>query len=675
MAVGAFGDAWIEFHGDMNPLDRDISREANQIRRDDRGQFKRAGEAIGDTMGEAASDQFATHAKDFGEKLQREVRRRPIEVKQRVDVDYDIDTDRLGAEIREAVSDAFAPGGPVDTVGRKFGLALGDAFGAGFGVSGRSALIPFIVILVGVIGALILAAVQAVNALIAILVTIPALLTAIALQVGVVVLAFRGLGTAITGAFAAKNAKELNEALKDLTPSAQKFVRTLLPLRDLFQYLARVSQEAFFANLGPVISELQLALGTTLGTQLDDLAAAMGRFARSFALVFASPSFQRLLDEVIPATIRWLDKFGPGFATFLIGLIDMANAAMPFFEAFGGMFANWLKDLGIWFSEISKSPEFQDWLDDMQLTLDSIVGLFKAASTFVASFMDTLNQKGGVQLIDDLATAFYILADFFQSEAGQQGMRGFLIILSGMIAIFTGLVVIIFTVIGAIQSFFDWITGTVGPAIGDFFTWLGETIAGGFDGLGMAVEQVQVFISTQLETMKGAWRGFLTAVTDRISQVIDLAKSIPGRIKDALGNLKDLLFNAGRTIVQSLINGVRSMFGALGNVASAMIGKITDVLPGSPAKEGPLSGQGYAMTRGQHLVQDLAKGIQMEIPTMRASTENMVNNIMFGPNAVSVGFSGVVPTPDQARITGAAAGQGILDQLAARDVRLAVRTL
>ena len=86
----------------------------------------------------------------------------------------------------------------VDKIGRKVGLAFGDAFAAGFGVSGRSALIPFIVVLVGAIVALVVAAIQAVNALIAVLTTIPAVLLAIGLQVGVVVLAFQGMGTAIS---------------------------------------------------------------------------------------------------------------------------------------------------------------------------------------------------------------------------------------------------------------------------------------------------------------------------------------------------------------------------------------------------------------------------------------------------------------------------------------------
>jgi phage-related protein len=671
----AIGDAYVDIHGNMDPLDRDLAREAGKIERDADREFKDAGEAIGESMADSASAEFGRHGRDFGRRLQEDIRARPIRVRQKVDVDLDYDVDRVGSEIHRAVSEAISPGGPIDIVGRKLGLALGDAFGAGFGVSGRSALIPFIVLLVGVIVALVLAAVQAVNALVAMLTTIPALLLAVGLQVGVLVLAFKGMGTAISGAFAAKNAKELNEAIKDLTPSAQAFVKTLLPLRDLFKYLRDITQEAFFKELGPIISELQAALGATLGFKLGDLAAALGRFARSFALVFASPSFQKLLDEIIPATVRWLDKFGPGFAAFLIGWIDLANASLPFFEKLGGGLASVLQKLGEWFTEISKSPEFQEWLDDMYETLKAVGDLLLAASQFVASFMDALNKEGGTQLIKDLAREFVVLAEFFQSEAGQKGMRAFLVILTGILVVTSGLILLIFTFLGAVQAFFDFLVNEVGPAIGDFFSWLGETIAGGFDGISAAGLAAKTFLLETVESMKASWRGLQESVTNRITSLIETAKSIPGRIKDALGNLKDLLFQAGRSLIQGLIDGIRSMFGALGNTAGNVVSKITAFLPGSPAEEGPLSGEGYALTRGRHLIQDLVKGIQMEVPAMRTSTENAVSNITFGPGSVSVGFQGVVPTPEQARVTGAAAGQGILGQLAARNIRLAVRTL
>ncbi len=43
----------------------------------------------------------------------------------------------------------------------------------------------------------------------------------------------------------------------------------------------------------------------------------------------------------------------------------------------------------------------------------------------------------------------------------------------------------------------------------------------------------------------------------------------------------------------------------MGKVASIL----TKPLPGSPAEIGPLSGQGYSLIRGQHLIEDLTSGV------------------------------------------------------------------
>jgi hypothetical protein len=668
----AIGDEYIDIHANMDPFDREVERGARSTARDADGEFKRAGKQIGETMGESASDEFGHSAPKFGRKLQEEVRHRPIRVKQKINVDYDVDSDRLGAEIHSAIDEAFAPGGPVDRIGRKVGLAFGDAFGAGFGISGRSALIPFIVVLVGALVGLIVAAVQAVNALVAVLTTLPALLLAVGLQAGVLVLAFKGMGTAITGAFAAKNAKELNEAIKGLTPSAREFVRTLLPLRDLFSYLKAVSQEAFFKNLGPVISEIQAALGNTLGFHLGDIAAALGRFARAFALVFASPAFVRLLDEVIPATVRWLDRFGPGFAQFLLGLIKLADSSLPFLSKLGDSLSGGLEHFGEFLDRISKDKKFQKWLNDMFETLGSVGELFLQATMFVASFMDALNENGGKALIDEFSASFAILADFFQTEAGQEGVKGFVNLLILMVDLFTGLILLAFGIIGAITAFVDFL-GQIDVA--KFFEDWQKRSTSSIMALIEAFTSLRDKIGEVITDGKEAWLAFQSAVVARVSTIIDVARSIPGRIKAAIGNLRDLLYDAGRSAIQGLINGILSMGSALRHAVSGMVGKIAALLPGSPAKEGPLSGQGYSMLRGQRLVQDLVKGIKMETPALRSVTNSAVTNITFGTGSVSVGFQGVVPTPEQARVTGAAAGQGILGQLAQRDTRLAVRTL
>jgi hypothetical protein len=50
-------------------------------------------------------------------------------------------------------------------------------------------------------------------------------------------------------------------------------------------------------------------------------------------------------------------------------------------------------------------------------------------------------------------------------------------------------------------------------------------------------------------------------------------------------------------------------------------------------------------------------------------------HVLFGANALQVNFQGALPSQDEATATGVAVGAGISSQLAARNTRLAVRTL
>jgi phage-related protein len=165
------------------------------------------------------------------------------------------------------------------------------------------------------------------------------------------------------------------------------------------------------------------------------------------------------------------------------------------------------------------------------------------------------------------------------------------------------------------------------------------------------------------------------AVVNNFNQAIAFIQSVPDRIQAAFSTVGDTLRQAGKNLINGLIEGARSMFPNLGQMARDAAQSIRDFLPFSPAKMGPLSGSGDTMFAGQKIIQRLAAGIQMETPTLQAATSSATGNIVFGPGSVRVGFEGAVPTPAQAQTTGMAAGRGIVNALAVRNTRLQVRTL
>jgi phage-related minor tail protein len=111
------------------------------------------------------------------------------------------------------------------------------------------------------------------------------------------------------------------------------------------------------------------------------------------------------------------------------------------------------------------------------------------------------------------------------------------------------------------------------------------------------------------------------AVIQRVVNILSVVRSLPGRIKSALGNLGSLLYSAGQQAIQGLINGVRSYFGNLASAAAGAAQTIRNYFPFSPAKEGPLSGTGSPEHSGEAIAQMLASGIErnVNLPAQAAS--------------------------------------------------------
>lgn len=142
-------------------------------------------------------------------------------------------------------------------------------------------------------------------------------------------------------------------------------------------------------------------------------------------------------------------------------------------------------------------------------------------------------------------------------------------------------------------------------------------------------------------------------VKNGASRVVSFMRSLPGRIRSALGNLGGLLVQAGRNVVNGLIRGITSRFGALANKAHELASKIRNVLPFSPAKEGPLSGRGSPERAGRKIATMVASGMAKRTGAVAAAAAGMAGAAAIDPNGAGVaGVNAVAP----AGVGAAAAG-------------------
>lgn len=158
------------------------------------------------------------------------------------------------------------------------------------------------------------------------------------------------------------------------------------------------------------------------------------------------------------------------------------------------------------------------------------------------------------------------------------------------------------------------------------------------------------------DIVSNAFNAARNAAANAIGSLISLARGIAGHVSGAIGNLGGLLRAKGQSLVQGFINGILSKIQAIKNAASQMVSAVTRFLPGSPAKEGPLSGRGYALLRARRMMADIAKGINdqagLPIAAMSGAVTPMVRPLVSAGSAARSVASNTSSEPTTPRTFG-----------------------
>jgi hypothetical protein len=634
-------------------------------------ELKKAGDKWGKTLSENMGNRLRKDAPKIGKDFESALSREKITATVKVNTDVKVDRDPVAKSIRKIISDvenelSGTNTGPFQIFGKNIGQAIQDGVGAVFNVSGKSPLILVLIPLFGALAGAVLALFQALSALGALAFTLPAILGGLGLSALALFTAFHGLGTAIQAAFAAKNAKELKDAIKDLTPGAQEFVKNLLPLRDIFKDISKATQNEFFRHAAPAVNELASFLKFA-GPYITQLAITLGIMADKLSGLLGDQRTLAFISMIANDTSNWLSGFGDALKKILEGFREIGIAAEPFLVNFGTQFNMFLTQFGEFLNTLANDPATQKFFKDMENSIASIFGLLNAVSNFVFTFLHQLNEAGGNQLIDALTDVLNQWTFILNSKFGLEVLKGLVVFGIMAIQVTGGLIDALLILVGVFTitiEFLDMLLGKIGDFLGaakkrwdEFWDQFGKGLTGVEDNAAQAFDNIK------------------NSIGNAIGNAIQSIKDLPGRAADALGNLGSTLFHKGATLLQGFIDGIASKLPSLSDIARSAVHALTDFLPGSPAKKGPLSGSGYSLLRGQRMMAEFAKGISMGVPMVAGATNNAVSSVNFGPGAVNANFYGSTPTESQAQTLGAGVAAGIGGMLAAREARAAIRSM
>jgi phage tale measure protein len=118
------------------------------------------------------------------------------------------------------------------------------------------------------------------------------------------------------------------------------------------------------------------------------------------------------------------------------------------------------------------------------------------------------------------------------------------------------------------------------------------------------VQNIPKIISAGIQILVG----LVTGIVQEIPQIGGAIAQVGSSIMSAVAGFPQMLFESGKKIISGLIDGIKSMFSSAKNAVSDLLSGIRNLLPFSPAKEGPFSGKGWTLYSGQSIVEALADG-------------------------------------------------------------------
>lgn len=202
----------------------------------------------------------------------------------------------------------------------------------------------------------------------------------------------------------------------------------------------------------------------------------------------------------------------------------------------------------------------------------------------------------------------------------------------------------------AVSAVVDWFTNTLWPAIVAVWDaivaalkWVVDMYIAYWTAIWNAIQAVwnwivafiQDAIARVVAILQGIWatiqavidffQRLRDGIVEKIQAAVDFLRGLPGMLIDALGDLGQMLFDSGKAIMQGLIDGIKNMGSNVADAVGGVLAGARDLLPFSPAKEGPFSGKGWTLYAGRSISEALATGIDDNGDMVENSTEALMS--------------------------------------------------
>lgn len=397
---------------------------------------------------------------------------------------------------------------------------------------------------------------------------------------------------------------KINRELADVDPATMRFAEFM---RDRVQpaweqlksnaaagLLPGVEQG--LRNLEPMLPRFE-SLVSTISTKVGDLFSRAGERLNS-------PFWQDFFADLEEKSGPILDDLAVSIGNVTEGIAGIVQAFLGLSGDDGYGLADATEGFAEWGRTLKDNPEFTEFIEDVK---DALPEIIEGAKNFGSAMLDVyefFEEHGDtiMAFFADVADAIESVTTFLDGEITAEEVWGFLQNLSPLSigrelggwlveGILDGLgwlkdkaVEKWHELVDGFKSFFginspstvfadfgvniiEGLLGGLGSMVGNVITWFGELpgkIVSALTSLGSLLGNV----------FGGAWDWVHTTVADKGGQLVEFVRGLPGRFVSAIGNLGSTLLQAGKDLIQGLVNGITSAAGFVGDVGKTVVNAI-----------------------------------------------------------------------------------------------------
>lgn len=423
----------------------------------------------------------------------------------------------------------------------------------------------------------------------------------------------------VSQAFADATAStELQGAFKELSLVASEVARQVLPLFvDALKIVGSIIQV-----IGPPIRELVKVVGEGLAGALEAaepvLLALAGAAAKLIpALAPVVELFFDLVTALLPALTPLFDGLGQIIEAVTPFIEQLANVLaaqlVPMFEALGPILEVLIPPLVEMATTIF--PVLTNILAELAPSLLELSNEFAALAVEAAPLVAQLIEMSSVVGEALIPVLGPILINAIQI---------FTAVLRGVASVLREFV------IPAVETISELLTGVFSGSnveAAEAAQKFSNTVKTAISSM---VASVTMKLAEYVTSLRGkandGARAFLEGVARMSSNVRVKIAELPGIIQGALGNLGNLLYSAGASIIEGLISGITSKISSLVSTLSGITNMIPDL-------KGPAVRDAKLLTpSGELIMEGLMAGIQSELPELTAQLQAITVGI---PNTVN----------------------------------------